>query len=137
VLRPEVIRRRLQKVDEYLGILEGLRCYDLNDFLANPERYGSAERFLQLTIEALLDTGSHVIAELELGAIETYSDIPRILAKSGYVDRDLAERWIRIIGFRNILVHDYLDIDRKVVHEVLQHQLKDLRVTKQALAQFL
>jgi uncharacterized protein YutE (UPF0331/DUF86 family) len=137
VLRPEIIRRRLQKVDEYLGILEGLRCYDLNDFLGNPERYGSAERFLQLTIEALLDTGSHVIAELELGAIETYSDIPRILEKSGYIDRDLAERWILIIGFRNILVHEYLDVDRKVVHEVLQHQLKDLRVTKQALAQFL
>lgn len=137
MLRPEIIRRRLQKVDEYLGILEGLRCYDLNDFLGNPERYGSAERFLQLTIEALLDTGSHVIAELELGAIETYSDIPRILEKSGYIDRDLAERWILIIGFRNILVHEYLDVDRKVVHEVLQHQLKDLRVTKQALAQFL
>ncbi|MEA3238388.1 MAG: DUF86 domain-containing protein [Candidatus Bipolaricaulota bacterium] len=76
-------------------------------------------------------------AELELGTIETYSDIPRILAKSGYIDRDLAERWIRIIGFRNILVHEYLDVDRKIVHEVLQHQLKDLRVTKQALAQFL
>jgi len=60
-----------------------------------------------------------VIAELELGMIETYSDIPRILAKRGYIDRDLPERWIRIIGFRNILVHEYLDVDRKVVHEVL------------------
>ena len=43
---PEVIRRRLQKVDEYLGILVGLRRYDLNEFLSSPERYGSAERFL-------------------------------------------------------------------------------------------
>lgn len=137
MLRPEVIRRRLQKVDEYLNILEELRRYGLEDFLANHERYGSAERFLQLTIEALLDTGSHVIAELGLGTIETYSDISRVLAKNGYIDRDLAERWIRIIGFRNILVHEYLDVDRKVVHEVLQRQLKDLRVIKQALAQFL
>ena len=68
---PEVIRRRLQKVDECLGILDGLRRYDLNEFLVSPERYGSAERFLQLTIEALLDVGSHVIAELGLGTIET------------------------------------------------------------------
>ena len=52
MLRPEVIRRRLQKVDEYLNILEELRRYGLEDFLANPERYGSAERFLQLTIAA-------------------------------------------------------------------------------------
>ena len=137
MLRPEVVRRRLQKIDEYLGILEGLRRYDLDHFLANPERYGSAERFLQLTIEALLDAGSHVIAGLELGTVETYGDIPRILAENGYIDPNLGERWNRIIGFRNILVHEYVDVDRKVVHEVLQHQLEDLRALKQALARFL
>ena len=137
MLSPEVIRRRLQKVDEYLTILDGLRRYELSEFLANPERYGSAERFLQLAIEALLDVGSHVIAELELGTIETYGDIPRILAENGYVDPELAERWTRMIGFRNILVHEYLDVDRGIVYEVLQHQLGDLRALKQALSQFL
>ena len=84
MLNPEVIRRRLQRVDEYLDILAGLQRYSLDDFLADPERYGSAERFLHLAFEALLDAGSHVIAELDLGAIETYSDIPRILAEKGY-----------------------------------------------------
>ena len=137
MLSPEVIRRRLQKVDEYLTILDGLRRYELSEFLANPERYGSAERFLQLAIEALLDVGSHVIAELELGTIETYGDIPRILAENGYVDPELAERWTRMIGFRNILVHEYLDVDRGIVYKVLQHQLGDLRALKQALSQFL
>lgn len=137
MLSPEVIRRRLQKVDEYLTILDGLRRYELSEFLANPERYGSAERFFQLAIEALLDVGSHVIAELELGTIETYGDIPRILAENEYVDPELAERWTRMIGFRNILVHEYLDVDRGIVYEVLQHQLGDLRALKQALSQFL
>ena len=137
MLSPEVIRRRLQKMDEYLTILDGLRRYELSEFLANPERYGSAERFLQLAIEALLDVGSHVIAELELGAIETYGDIPRILAENGYVDPELAKRWTRMIGFRNILVHEYLDVDRGIVYKVLQHQLGDLRALKQALSQFL
>ena len=137
MLRPEVIRRRLQKLDEYLAILDGLRGYRLEEFLANPERYGSAERFLQLAIEAVLDMGSHVIAELELGSIETYGDIPRILAEKGYMSSELAERWIRMIGFRNILVHEYLDVDRKVVYGVLQHQLSDLRALRKAFAQFL
>ena len=137
VLRPEVIRRRLQKLDEYLAILDGLRGYSLEEFLANPERYGSAERFLQLAIEAVLDMGSHVIAELELGTVEAYSDIPKILADKGYISSELAERWIRMIGFRNILVHEYLEIDRKVVYAVLQHQLEDLRDLRKVFAQFL
>ena len=137
MLRPEVIRRRLQKLDEYLAILDGLRGYRLEKFLANPERYGSAERFLQLAIEAVLDMGSHVIAELELGSIETYGDIPRILAEKGYMSSELAERWTRMVGFRNILVHEYLEIDRKVVYDVLQHQLEDLRDLRKVFAQFL
>jgi uncharacterized protein YutE (UPF0331/DUF86 family) len=124
-------------LDEYLDILEALRGYSIDQFLANPERYGSAERFLQLAIEALLDVGSHVIAELELGTIETYSDIPQLLADRGYVDAVLANQWIKMIGFRNVLVHEYLDVDRKIVYDVLQHHLGDLRALRRMFAQFL
>ena len=92
---------------------------------------------MQLAIEAVLDMGSHVIAELELGTVEAYSDIPKILADKGYISSELAERWIRMIGFRNILVHEYLEIDRKVVYDVLQHQLEDLRDLRKVFAQFL
>jgi len=37
------------------------------------------------------------------------------------------------IGFRNILVHDYLDIDRKIVPEVLQQHLGNIEELKQVL----
>ncbi|MCD5408680.1 DUF86 domain-containing protein [Candidatus Bipolaricaulota bacterium] len=137
MLRPEIIRRRLQKIDEYLSILKRLRDYELEEFATNPERYGSAERFLQLAIEALLDIGSHVIAELELGSVEAYSDIPRLLAKAGYIDQELAERWIRMIGMRNILVHEYLDIDRKLVYKALKDNIDDIEALKKAFARFL
>jgi uncharacterized protein YutE (UPF0331/DUF86 family) len=67
MVRPEVIQKRLEKVEEYLAILEKIRKYSKEEFLADPERYGSAERFLQLTIEALDDIGNHLVADLELG----------------------------------------------------------------------
>lgn len=137
MVRAEVIRRRLQKLDEYLSILERLREYRLEEFLAEPERYGSAERFLQLAIEALLDIGSHLIAELGLGSIESYSDIPKRLAREGYISRELANRWVNMIGMRNILVHEYLDIDRTLVYTVLTDHLKDLEELKRAFTRFL
>jgi len=137
VLEREVIHRRLKKLDEYLTILERLRRYSLSEFLSDPERYGSTERFLQSAIEATLDVGSYVIAELELGTVQTYGDIPQILAKSEYVNLELANRWMRMIGFRNILVHEYLDVDRKIVYDVLQNRLEDLHFLKETLAQFL
>jgi uncharacterized protein YutE (UPF0331/DUF86 family) len=71
----EIIHRRLRNLDETLSILRKLRLYSFEDFMAEPERYGSAERFLQLAIEALPDMGAHLVAIRELGTVTKYRDI--------------------------------------------------------------
>lgn len=88
MVRAEVLRKRLSRLDEYLAILNKLRRYTFEEFIADPERYGSAERFLQLAIEVLIDLGNHVIADLGLGTVERYSDIPRLLHEAGYIDAE-------------------------------------------------
>jgi uncharacterized protein YutE (UPF0331/DUF86 family) len=42
-----------------------------------------------------------------------------------------------MIGFRNTLVHEYIDIDRKIVYDVLQNNIQDLEDLKRAFAHFL
>lgn len=42
-----------------------------------------------------------------------------------------------MIGFRNILVHEYLGIDRDIVYQVLQDHVDDLARLKQVFGQFL
>ncbi|MCS6842469.1 MAG: DUF86 domain-containing protein [Roseiflexus sp.] len=137
MVRPDVIRKRLEKLDEYLIILRQLQRYSYDEFVGNPERYGSAERFLQLAIESLNDLGSHVVAELGLGTVDWYSDIPCRLREAGLIDSSQEKTWIRMIGFRNILVHDYLKIDRSIVFRVLQENLDDLEGFKQVFVRFL
>ncbi len=137
MIRTEIIRKRLNKLDEYLTILRRIQRYTFEEFVGDPERYGSAERFLQLAIEAVNDMGNHVIAALGLGTVNWYSDIPTILMEKGYISPDMAEKWIRMIGFRNTLVHDYLDVDRRIVYQVLQEGLKDLEAFRETFAHFL
>jgi uncharacterized protein YutE (UPF0331/DUF86 family) len=137
VVRPEVIRRRLEQLGHYLAILDHYRRYDLAAFRSDPERYGSAERFLQLAIEATLDIGTHIVADENLGSIEQSRDVPRRLREHGFLDEALERRWIRMIGFRNVLVHDYLDIDRGIVHQVILNDLGDFAEIRRVLAQFL
>lgn len=137
MVRHEVIHKRLRKLDEYLSILHRLRGYTLEEFLDNPERYGSTERFLQLAIESVTDMGNHIIADLGLGLVDGYSDIPQLFYEAEYIDEEMRERWIHMIGFRNILVHDYLDIDRELVYGVLQDHLGDFESLRHVFAQFL
>lgn len=133
----EILQRRLRKLDEYLEILRRLQRYRLEEFLQDPERYGSAERFLQLAIEALLDMGNHLIADLPLGEVRWYSDIPVILSERAGLAPELKEKWIRMIGFRNIPVHEYVELDRRIVYEVLQTGLEDLERLREFFAAFL
>ena len=137
MVNPEVIRKRLAKLDECLTVLRAQQRYSFTEFAADPERYGSAERFLQLAIEILTDLGSHVIADEGFGTIDWHSDIPDVLAEHGYVDAALRDRWIRMIGFRNVLVHAYMDVDLHVVYDALQHGLGDIETLRGIFAQFL
>jgi uncharacterized protein YutE (UPF0331/DUF86 family) len=137
MIRPEVIRKRIDKLDEYLSILTSLRKYSYSEFSSNPEHYGSAERFLHLAIESITDMGNHVIAEYEMGIVNSYSDIPNIFENKGYIDSDLQEKWIKMIGLRNVLIHDYLEVDREIVFKVLQSHLEDIKELKKFFAQFL
>ncbi len=137
MIRPDVIQKRLEKIEEYLAILKKIAKYSKTELLADPEKYGSAERFLQLIIEAMDDIGNHLVADLELGVVDAAADIPRLLHEHGHVDEALQETWVRMIGFRNILVHDYLDIDRGIVYDVLQKNLADIQAITRVFAEFL
>lgn len=137
MVNKEVIRKRLNKLDEYLWILYRMQDYSFDDFIGDPEHYGSTERFLHLSIEVVNDIGNHIIADDALGNVDSYRDIPSILHEKKIITQEMREKWIEIIGFRNTLVHEYVEIDRSIVYRVLQNGLQDLESLKRAFAQFL
>lgn len=137
MVRSVVLLKRLKKLDEYLEILESFQKFPKEDFLKKPEYYGSTERFLHLSIEALLDIGNHIIADQNLGEVNWYRDIPEILAKQSIISDKLKNIWIDMIGFRNMLVHEYLDIDRNIVYDILHSHLNDIKDIKNCFLPFL
>lgn len=86
MVKREVVLERSQKCSEYLNQLEDIvRGVEFEEFNHNPLLYGSAERFLHLAIEALIDIGNHIISDDQLGRVEVYKDIAIILAENNYL----------------------------------------------------
>lgn len=83
------------------------------------------------------DISNHIIADESLGIIDSYRDIPNILSEKGIISLEMREKWIRMIGFRNTLVHEYIEIDRQIVYRVLQDGLSDIEVLKRVFAKFI
>jgi uncharacterized protein YutE (UPF0331/DUF86 family) len=57
----------------------------------------------------------------------------RLLAQDGWVTVEQAEVWRRIVGFRNIVVHRYLDVDPAIVRAVLVTNLGDFGAFVQSI----
>ena len=65
-------------------------------------------------IEGCIDVAQHMCAAEGWGPPRDNGDAIVLLGRHGVVDGDLAGRMRRAVGFRNVLVHDYVDVDDSV-----------------------
>jgi uncharacterized protein YutE (UPF0331/DUF86 family) len=124
---PDILRRRLDALIGYLNRLERFGDIAREEFVAHPDTHQLAERYLHLAIEAALDVANHVIADRNYEAPQTYRDAFAILSSHGFLPSDLATRLQGWAGFRNVLVHAYLDIDHGIAWDAIRDDLGDLR----------
>ncbi len=76
-------------------------------------------------IEAGVDVAQHVCASKGWGPPRDNGDAVRLLGAHGVLSAELADRLRRAVGFRNVLVHDYIEVDDGIVLDRLAN-LTDL-----------
>lgn len=122
----EIFSRRLATLHGYLGNLRAFQPTSEAEFRGSPAIHDLAERYLHLAMECILDLGNHFIADAGLTTPETNQDTFTRLEQAGAIPSDLAGRLRAWAGFRNILVHQYLDIDHGIAWNAIQKELGDL-----------
>lgn len=116
---------KLQKLKEYQKILKEIQKVNMREFVDDYHFYGLAERYLQLAIEVILDISKLIINAKSFQRPESNQEMFEVLAKEKVIDGKLRDVLCGIANFRNILVHDYEKIDRKIVYEILQNRIDD------------
>lgn len=107
---------------------------------ASPEELGSdydAQDIisvnLQRAVQLSVDAAGVIIAARGLPSPATMADSFRTLAEAGVLDRESAERLAKAVGFRNISVHEYEEIDWKIVYSIVTERLDDFRAFVRAV----
>jgi len=77
------------------------------DFATDFTRQDAAVLNIQRACEAALDMGQHLIRREGLGLPQSARDVFDLLARGQVIDATLAEALKKMVGFRNIAVHDY------------------------------
>ena len=98
---------------------------DPTTFAENYTRQDAAILNIQRACEASLDMGQHVIRRYGLGLPQSARDVFGLLAQAGWIDTELAEILKRMVGFRNIAVHDYKSLQLPITVNVITKHLDD------------
>jgi uncharacterized protein YutE (UPF0331/DUF86 family) len=105
--------------------------------LGDPISASGVVHHLQTSIEAMIDIAFHLCAKLFAREPESAADAFCILAEGGALSQDLLERVLKMVRFRNLVVHGYLRTDMDVVEKILQHDLQDFEDFADAMQQLL
>lgn len=100
------------------------------DFATDFTRQDAAVLNIQRVCEACLDMGQHLIRRDRLGLPQSARDVFSLLAQAGWMDATLQDTMQRMVGFRNIAVHDYQKLLLPILQRVVTVHLNDfLRFT--------
>lgn len=102
-------------------------------FASNFTRQDAAILNIQRACEAALDMGQHLIRRDRLGVPQSARDVFTLLAADGRIDAALADGLKRMVGFRNIAVHDYQALQLPITVSIIEKHLDEFLHYSQAL----
>lgn len=90
--------------------------FDLQDIVA-----------LNLTraVQLAVDMAAHMVAALDLPAPSTMGESFDRLAQAQVIDASLARQLKSAVGFRNVAVHNYSNVNWQTVHTIVDQHLRD------------
>lgn len=123
----DVVSRRVLALGNALEQLEACDAGNGARLARDAMLRAAVERWLQVAIEACIDIAYHVIAANEWTPPDTARAAFTTLSSHGLIDAELAQRLGAASGLRNVLIHDYVDVDLERVARVVREDLGDLK----------
>lgn len=84
---------------------------------------------LQRAVQSVIDLAAHIVSDEGLGLPSELKENFLLLERAKIIDAELSQQLQKMVGFRNIAVHEYAAIEVDVLRAILQRgSLKDIEV---------
>ncbi|MFN2114215.1 MAG: type VII toxin-antitoxin system HepT family RNase toxin [Anaerolineae bacterium] len=124
------IRANVEKVHRYSSLPD-------DEFFADERNLYSVQHLLLLAIEASVSICLHLTSRLAGTAPASYSECFGALLDAGIIDEDLSQRLTSVVRFRNLLVHQYWEVDPRRVVLYARSQTRDFTDFLEAVGRLL
>ena len=121
-----VIQRKLALLDDQvLQLGKHLQGVSLERFRDDWVLRSMAERALQVAIEIVIDIAERLLALAGAGPAATAAEAVRKCVQLGILSAEQPYR--QMVGFRNLIVHEYERIDPEITYTLATQKLDDFR----------
>jgi len=123
----ELVRRHLAALDTALAQLRRHTGHPLAVLTSSLDERWAVERGLLVCAQNCIDMATHLAASAGHN-LPDYTSAIDALVPMGVLDPDFATRFRAVAGFRNLLVHGYMEVDLSRLHHLLNDRLEDFAV---------
>lgn len=132
----ERILAKIDQLDTYSAELQEIAPKSFAEY-QRVEKKRACERLLQVSIEVVIDICNLLVSGLRLGLPAEEQDLFRKLLKADVLSKGMGEKLREMRGFRNILVHEYAQVDDRLVYEAVKTRLGDLALFRREVLTYL
>ncbi|MFA6405094.1 MAG: HepT-like ribonuclease domain-containing protein [Candidatus Paceibacterota bacterium] len=111
-LNIESIEDKLFRLVDHTSIIDNILTHSDAEIVKESTLYYTLEHILQLSIQIILDIGTHILAEDFHKNPKNYAEVIIELGKQGIMSKEFAVAQEEMARFRNKLIHDYDSVDR-------------------------
>jgi len=121
----DVVLNKAAIIERCIARVRQEHAGDDRNLTDNLTRQDSIILNLQRACEAAIDLAMHVVRKRRLGVPQDTRDAFRMLQEAGMLPPEIGDRLMRMVGFRNIAIHDYRRLDLQIVHAIVESHLDD------------
>lgn len=120
-----ILDKKLFSLQERLTELKSWPIGNYEEFKNNSILRNAVERALQVSIEIMIDISERILAIEEIAPGETSAENMKALQGIGGIKS--FERYVKMIQFRNFIVHRYEKVNPEIVYDISKNSLNDFQ----------
>ena len=119
------IKDKIKDIKTYLEQLSKIKTNNFEEYEKDFKTKAACERYFEKIAEAVVDLATLVIKEKDLQIPEKDYEAFEILEKENIIDSNLTKKLKDMKGMRNIIAHQYGDVNDEFMYTAINKEIED------------
>ncbi len=123
----DIIFRKLESLARCIRRIEAKRPAAVEQLVSDVDLQDILSVNLERAVQICVDVAAHVLTDLDSPPPQSMGEVFTLLASRSIIDVSTAAALRKAVGFRNLSVHAYDQVDWQRVFDIIHHRLDDFR----------